>query len=190
MEKWHLWALKWTRSWPADPSCLSTSVGTPSTRRAWTDGNIPMCASPTHIRGRNTPGLCNCDYICPRVQGVAISPCRVQSSISDCYKQSIWKAVPHQALSAQQRRKRKRDQTKEEIWPERWKVDRFTWKMNKIQLLQISESLLFYLVLPAELLWPENLKLYIILVMTRNADAWHFLNISDDHRISLQLKET
>ena len=38
---------------------------------------------------------------------------------------------------------------------------KFTWKMNKIQLLQISESLLFYLVLPAELLWPENLKYYI-----------------------------
>ena len=68
--------------------------------------------------------------------------------------------------------------------------DRFTWKMNKIQVLHISESLLFYLVLPAELLWPENLKSYIILVMTRNADAWHFLYISDDHRISLQLKET
>ena len=32
---WHLCALNWTVSCPWDPSILFTSVGTPSTRRAW-----------------------------------------------------------------------------------------------------------------------------------------------------------
>ena len=86
---WYLCALNWTVSCPWDPSILFTSVGTPSTRRAWklkwyfgSHYRMDCCGLQQHdaiwwtqieqngnnyIRSWSTPGLCNSDNVPPWV---------------------------------------------------------------------------------------------------------------------------
>ena len=89
---WHLPALNRTVSWPRDPSLFSTSVGTPNTRCAFSMKQNNGCyvssilnfnyvqAMNSYIRAGSAPSLCDCDYVGPRIQRIAIPPCHLAPS--------------------------------------------------------------------------------------------------------------